>query len=136
VIESRYLLDTDTFVHIRRGRPEKARKRFRRLQVGEAVMSVITYGELIYGIAKKKVGPEPVLRLEELTQIVQVIPLMPETATVYGAIRAALSAKGEMIGRNDLWIAAHALASKLVLVTNNEREFRRVPDLKIENWTK
>ena|SRR5579862_1782006 len=99
-------------------------------------MSVITYGELIYGIAKKKVGPEPLLRLEELTQIVQVIPLMPETATVYGAIRAALSAKGEMIGGNDLWIAAHALASKLVLVTNNEREFRRVPDLKIENWTK
>jgi tRNA(fMet)-specific endonuclease VapC len=136
VIESRYLLDTDTFVYIRRGRPEKARARFRRLQVGEAVMSVITYGELIYGIAKKKVGPEPLLRLEELTQIVQVIPLMPETATVYGAIRAALSAKGEMIGGNDLWIAAHALASKLVLVTNNEREFRRVPDLKIENWTK
>lgn len=136
MIESRYLLDTDTFVYIRRGRPEKARARFRRLQVGEAVMSVITYGELIYGIAKKKVGPEPLLRLEELTQIVQVIPLMPETATVYGAIRAALSAKGEMIGGNDLWIAAHALASKLVLVTNNEREFRRVPDLKIENWTK
>jgi tRNA(fMet)-specific endonuclease VapC len=136
VIESRYLLDTDTFVYIRRGRPEKARARFRRLQVGQAVMSVITYGELIYGIAKKKVGPEPLLRLEELTQIVQVIPLMPETATVYGAIRAALSAKGEMIGGNDLWIAAHALASNLVLVTNNEREFRRVPDLKIENWTK
>jgi tRNA(fMet)-specific endonuclease VapC len=136
VIESRYLLDTDTFVYIRRGRPEKARARFRRLQVGEAVMSVITYGELIYGIAKKKVGPEPLLRLEELTQIVQVIPLMPETATVYGAIRAALSAKGEMIGGNDLWIAAHALASNLILVTNNEREFRRVPDLKIENWTK
>jgi tRNA(fMet)-specific endonuclease VapC len=136
VIESRYLLDTDTFVYIRRDRPEKARAQFRRLQVGEAVMSVITYGELIYGIAKKKVGPEPLLRLEELTQIVQVIPLMPETATVYGAIRAALSAKGEMIGGNDLWIAAHALASKLVLVTNNEREFRRVPDLKIENWTK
>jgi tRNA(fMet)-specific endonuclease VapC len=136
VIESRYLLDTDTFVYIRRGRPEKARARFRRLQVGEAVMSVITYGELIYGIAKKKVGPEPFLRLEELTQIVRVIPLMPETATVYGAIRAGLSARGEMIGGNDLWIAAHAVASKLVLVTNNEREFRRVPDLKIENWTK
>ncbi len=136
MIELHYLLDTDTFVYIRRGRPEKARARFRRLQVGEAVMSVITYGELIYGIAKKKVGPEPLLRLEELTQIVQVIPLMPETATVYAAIRAALSAKGEMIGGNDLWIAAHALASNLVLVTNNEREFRRVPDLKIENWTK
>jgi tRNA(fMet)-specific endonuclease VapC len=136
VIEPRYLLDTDTFVYIRRGRPEGAKARFQRLQQGQAVLSVITYGELIYGIAKKKVGPEPLLRLEELTQIIQVIPLTPEAAGVYGAIRAALSAKGEMIGANDLWIAAHAISVGLILVTNNEREFRRVPDLKIENWTK
>ncbi len=80
VIEPRYLLDTDTFVYIRRGRPEKAQARFQRLRPGEAVLSVITYGELVYGIAKKRVGPEPMLRLEELTQIVQVMPLMPETA--------------------------------------------------------
>jgi tRNA(fMet)-specific endonuclease VapC len=136
VIEPRYLLDTDIFVYIRRGRPEKAQARFQRLRSGEAVLSVITYGELIYGIAKKRVGPEPMLRLEELTQIVHVVPLMPEAAGVYGAIRAVLSAKGEMIGANDLWIAAHAISADLILVTNNEREFRRVPDLKIENWTK
>jgi tRNA(fMet)-specific endonuclease VapC len=136
VIKPRYLLDTDTFVYIRRGRPEKAQARFQRLRPGEAVLSVITYGELVYGIAKKRVGPEPMLRLEELTQIVQVMPLMPETASIYGAIRAALSAKGEVIGGNDLWIAAHALSANLILVTNNEREFRRVPDLKIENWIK
>jgi tRNA(fMet)-specific endonuclease VapC len=136
VIEPRYLLDTDTFVYIRRGRPEKTKARFQRLRPGEAVMSVITYGKLIYGIAKKGVGPEPMLRLEELTQIVQVIPMAPETARVYGGIRAALSAKGEVIGSNDLWIAAHAVTAGLTLVTNNEREFRRVPDLKIENWTK
>ncbi len=136
MVEPRYLLDTDTFVYIRRGRPEKAQARFQRLRPGEAVLSVIAYGELICGIAKKKVGPEPMLRLEELTQIVHVIPLMPETAGVYGAIRAALSARGEMIGANDLWIAAHAISADLILVTNNEGEFRRVPDLKIENWTK
>jgi len=136
VIAPRYLLDTDTFVYIRRGRPEKAQARFQRLRPGEAVLSVITYGELIYGIAKKKVGPEPMLRLEELTQIIHVVPLMPATAGVYGSIRAGLSAKGEMIGANDLWIAAHAISADLILVTNNEREFRRVPGLKIENWTK
>jgi tRNA(fMet)-specific endonuclease VapC len=136
VIEPRYLLDTDTFVYIRRGRPQKAQARFKRLRPGEAVMSVITHGELIYGIAKKKVGPEPMARLEELTQIVQVLPVSPETASVYGMIRALLSTKGEVIGSNDLWIAAHALSAGLTLVTNNEREFRRVPDLKIENWTK
>jgi tRNA(fMet)-specific endonuclease VapC len=60
---------------------------------------------------------------------------MPETAgEKYGTIRAELESRGEMIGNNDLWIAAHALASGLVLVTNNEREFRRVRGLKIQNW--
>ncbi|HUZ31987.1 MAG TPA: PIN domain-containing protein [Xanthobacteraceae bacterium] len=136
MIAPRYLLDTDTFVYIRRGRPAGAQARFQRLQPGQAVLSVITYGELIYGIAKKKVGPEPLLRLEELTQIISVIPLTREAAAVYGAARAALSARGEMIGANDLWIAAHAISLGLILVTNNEREFKRVPDLKIENWTR
>ena len=136
MIQPRFLLDTDTFVYIRRGRPERVRARFARLQLGEAMLSVITYGELIYGIEKKGAGPEPWRALEELTQLIRVLPLLPETATVYGAIRAALTARGELIGANDLWIAAHAKFLNLTLVTNNEREFRRVPDLKIENWSK
>ena len=63
-------------------------------------------------------------------------PLMmdAEVARHYGDLRAELEARGETIGGNDLWIAAHALSTKLILVTNNEREFRRVPGLKIENW--
>jgi tRNA(fMet)-specific endonuclease VapC len=61
---------------------------------------------------------------------------LPVTAAeTYGTIRAELEAKGEMIGNNDLWIAAHALADSLILVTNNEKEFRRVRGLKIQNWT-
>ena len=61
---------------------------------------------------------------------------MPETAAeAYGLVRARLEAKGETIGNNDLWIAAHAMAANLTLVTNNEREFRRVPGLKVQNWT-
>ena len=60
---------------------------------------------------------------------------MPETAgETYGTLRAELEMKGEMIGNNDLWIAAHALASRLTLVTNNEKEFQRVRGLRIENW--
>lgn len=134
MIKPRYLLDTDTFVYIRRGRPEKAQARFQRLRQGEAVLSVITYGELIYGIRKKQVGTEPLLRLQELIQLIPVIPLSIETAGVFGEVRAALSAKGAVIGGNDLWIAAHALFMNLILVTNNEREFRRVAGLEIENW--
>jgi len=134
VIKPRYLLDTDTFVYIRRGRPAEAQARFQRLQPGEAVLSVITYGELLYGIEKKQVGPEPLRRLEELASLIHVMPLPAEAGRFYGAIRAALSIKGEMIGANDLWIAAHARAMDLTLVTNNEREFKRVAGLKLQNW--
>ena len=134
MIEPRYLLDTDTFVYIRRGRPAEAQARFQRLRPGEAILSVITYGELLYGIEKKQVGPEPLRRLEELVSLIQVAPLPPEAARHYGAIRAALSLRGEIIGANDLWIAAHAQAMNLTLVTNNEREFARIAGLKIQNW--
>jgi tRNA(fMet)-specific endonuclease VapC len=136
VTKPRYLLDTDTFVYIRRGRPEQARVRFDRLERGEAALSVITYGELIYGIEKKATGPEPWRALEELAQMIQVLPLLPEAANVYGSIRAELTARGGPIRANDLWIAAHARLLDLTLVTNNERGFRRVPRLRIENWIK
>ena len=66
--------------------------------------------------------------------LIHVMPLPAEAGPFYGAIRAALSVRGEMIGANDLWIAAHARAMDLTLVTNNEREFKRVAGLKIQNW--
>ena len=132
--EPRYLLDTDTLVYIRRGRPDKARRRFNRLQPGESALSVITYGELIYGIEKQGATAQAWAVLEELTQLIPVLQLSPEVAKVYGVIRALLAANGELIGANDLWIAAHARSRNMILVTNNEREFRRVPGLKIENW--
>jgi tRNA(fMet)-specific endonuclease VapC len=73
-------------------------------------------------------------RLRELVNLLLALSL-PETAgEAYGMIRAQLESKGEMIGNNDLWIAAHAVAARLTLVTNNEREFRRVRGLKIQNW--
>lgn len=62
------------------------------------------------------------------------LPLATESGPLFGEVRAYLAAKGEIIGTNELWIAAHALAAGLILVTNNEREFRRVPGLAIANW--
>ena len=73
-------------------------------------------------------------RLEELGHLLPVLALPETAAESYGTIRAELESKGEMIGNNDLWIAAHAKAAGLVLVTNNEREFRRVRGLKVQNW--
>ena len=132
----KYLLDTDTFVFIRRGRPETAREKLRRLKPGEAIMSIISHGELLYGIKKKRVGPEPFRDLEELVSFIEVETLPPRAAEVYGEIRADLATRGEVIGANALWIAAHAICLGLTLVTNNEREFRRIPGLKTENWIK
>jgi tRNA(fMet)-specific endonuclease VapC len=104
------------------------------LKPGEAVLSVITYGELVYGVEKSEFRKQAITQLAELTGLMPVMALPLEVGQFYGAIRAALEAKGEMIGNNDLWIAAHAKAAGLTLVTNNEREFRRVEGLKTQNW--
>jgi tRNA(fMet)-specific endonuclease VapC len=133
-MEPRYLLDTNICIYIRQKRPEQVLRRFRKLRPGEAALSVITYGELLYGATK---STQRVTALERLRELVNLLPALslPETAAeAYGTIRAELESKGEMIGNNDLWIAAHAVAAGLTLVTNNENEFRRVRGLKIQNW--
>jgi tRNA(fMet)-specific endonuclease VapC len=131
---ARYLLDTDICIYIRSNRPAKILTRFEKLSTGEAAISVVTYGELAYGAAKSAQPERAALGLERVIAQLPVLPLPTEAGRAYGLIRAALAPKGWLIGPNDLWIAAHALAQGLVLVTNNEREFRRVKELKIENW--
>jgi tRNA(fMet)-specific endonuclease VapC len=134
-MEPRYLLDTNICIYIRKKRPEEVLRRFRRLRPGEAVLSVITYGELLYGAAKSEQRVAAVQQLRELVTLLPALALPESAAEAYGNIRAELESKGEMIGNNDLWIAAHAVAAGLILVTNNEREFRRVRELKLQNWT-
>jgi tRNA(fMet)-specific endonuclease VapC len=134
----RYLLDTNICIYIRRRRPPKVLTQFLQLKAGETVLSVVTYGELAYGMVKQHAPPPPdaVEQLEEFVSLIGVMPLPVEAGRKYGEIRTFLESKGQIIGSNDLWIAAHAISTDLILVTNNEREFRRVPDLKIENWVK
>jgi tRNA(fMet)-specific endonuclease VapC len=131
---ARFLLDTNICIYIRSRRPENIRARFERLDPGEAALSIITYGELLYGAEKSQDRVLSMRRLAELAGAIPVLPLPDGAAQAYGVIRAGLETKGRMIGNNDLWIAAHARTADLVLVTNSEREFRRVPGLKIENW--
>lgn len=133
-MDARYLLDTNTIIYLRRQTPASVRESFARLQQGEAVISVITYGELMYGVSKSSQKQAAIATLQEMMQVLPLAPLPGAAGAVYGEIRAELEAKGKIIGNNDLWIAAHALASGLILVTNNEREFRRVRGLKIQNW--
>jgi tRNA(fMet)-specific endonuclease VapC len=134
----RYLLDTNICIYIRRRRPPEVLNQFLQIKSGEAVLSTITYGELIYGMVKQHAPPtrDAVAQLDEFVSFVEVMPLPVAASRKYGEIRCFLESKGQIIGSNDLWIAAHAVSANLILVTNNEREFRRVPDLRIENWTK
>lgn len=130
----RYLLDTNLIIRLRRQRPPAAVERFARLQPGEAVMSTVVYGELCYGIEKGPNREEARAVLARLVEAIPVVPVPGEAGLAYGRIRAALEASGSIIGANDLWIAAHALTSGLVLVTGNQGEFSRVDGLALEDW--
>ena len=131
---ARFLLNTNICIYIAKRRPLEVMARFERLQAGEAALSVITYGELRLGAEKSASRPVALERLERLIEWVPVLSLPPDAVIGYGLIRAALERQGRPIGANDLWIAAHALAAKLTLVSNNTREFERIAGLTLENW--
>lgn len=132
---ARYMLDTNICIYLRQNRPAEVTTRFQQLQPGDAVLSVITYGELAYGAERSRQRTHALESLARLVSLLPVLPLPEHSGAAYGEIRAALESRGEKIGGNDLWIAAHARAAGLILVTNNEREFRRVSGLKVQNWT-
>jgi len=133
-MEARFLLDTNICIYIRRKKPEDVLRRFRLLKHGEAALSVITFGELIYGAEKSAQRAVALELLRELADVLPVLGLPTTTSETYGTMRADLERRGQMIGNNDLWIAAHAKTAGMTLVTDNEREFRRVRGLKVENW--
>lgn len=133
-MEPRFLLDTNICIYIRQAKPASVLHRFGSLRAGEAALSVITYGELFFGAQRSASQRGAVQQLKELLELLPALPLPAAAGEIYGKVRAELAAKGSIIDNNDLWIAAHALSSGLILVANNEREFRRVQGLKIENW--
>jgi tRNA(fMet)-specific endonuclease VapC len=131
---TRFLLDTNICIYIQRQRPGNVLARFEKLEPGDAAISVITWGELLYGAEKSKQRKKVLQLLAEFKTLVPVLPI-PETAgNTYGTIRASIESHGQPIGNNDLWIAAHAKAADLTIVTDNEREFRRISGLKVQNW--
>ncbi|HLF96719.1 MAG TPA: type II toxin-antitoxin system VapC family toxin [Methylococcaceae bacterium] len=129
-----YLLDTNICIYIAKHNPPAVRERFARHSAEELAMSVMTYGELCHGAEKSQARDKSLAILQKLTRHIQILPLPPDAGTQYGRIRATLERNGEVIGNNDLWIAAHAQTAALTLVTNNEREFVRVEGLRVENW--
>ncbi len=130
----KYLLDTDTFSEMVKGINPKIVKRLDSLHTGEATLSVITRGEIVFGLKIKSLKPLARQRMDRLLEAIDTLPLITEAANHYGELRAHLRGLGRPIGPNDLWIAAHARALNLTLVTNNMGEFSRVPRIKLENW--
>jgi len=97
-------------------------------------ISIVTWGELCFGAARSNDPSRAHSHLEQFSRAAQVVPLTAEAGLRYGEVRAVLQRAGTSIGNNDLWIAAHALALGVPLISNNVREFERVPGLKLENW--
>ena len=130
----RYLLDTNICIYIAKHNPPEVRERFARHAANELAMSVVTLGELRYGAEKSQQRERALASIETLSQLIAPAPLGEATAEHYGQIRAELQKLGLPIGNNDLWLAAQARTEGWILVTNNEREFVRVPGLQVENW--
>jgi len=129
-----YLLDTNICIYVLKHHSTALRHKFK--VTGNLAISAVTYTELCFGIEK---GQASMMRprwaqLSAFTRLLLILPVDEAVAKDYGNIRAFLTRKGQPMGNNDLFIAAHARSLGATLVTNNLREFRRVPDLAVENW--
>lgn len=129
-----YMLDTDTCAFIMRGPSEALARRLQAVPLEKQAISVVTLAELLYGVRVSAKTRQNRIALEAFLKHVSVLDWTEGAAEHYAEIRVHLHKKGQMIGANDLLIAAHAKNADAVLVTNNEREFRRVPALRVENW--
>ena len=129
----KYMLDTNIVIYTIKNKPEVVRSRFKQ-HYGQMCISSVSYMELIFG-AERSGNPEKNLRvLEGFVARMDVIPFVSEAAVHSGQLRAELAKKGTPIGPYDLMIAGHARSEGFILVTNNEKEFVRVPGLRVENW--
>ena len=131
-----YMLDTDICSYIMRERPLHVLEHFKNVAMDQVHISVVTYAELIYGVehsSSKKIN-RPII--DDFVLHLSILSWDQEAAEHYGKIRAFLRAEGSIIGSMDMMIAAHAISREMTLVTNNDKHFTRVPQLKVENWAK
>ena len=128
------LLDTNICIYLIKNRPTSVRGHFDRQMPGDVGVSAITVAELSYGVAKSQAKARNAAALEMFLLPLEILDFDRDAALTYGDVRAHLEKKGHPIGALDTLIAAQALSRDLTLVTNNLREFKRVPRLRCENW--
>ena len=132
-----YVLDTNIVSHFVRASSPELTRRILESEADSLCISAISAGELLYGLGRlppSRRAQTLRLQLDAVFTAIAVAPLPAGAAAHYGTARSALEKVGNPIGGNDLWIAAHALAGDMTLVTNNTREFEKVSGLKLENW--
>jgi tRNA(fMet)-specific endonuclease VapC len=129
----KYLLDTNIVIYVIKRRPLEVLDLFN-ANASRMAISVVTLAELLHGAEKSAQPTSNLAVVEDFCSRLQVLSYTPKAAQHYGSIRASLEMIGQPIGVNDLHIAAHARSEGLVLVTNNIREFEKVPALQVENW--
>jgi len=132
----RYMVDTDTCSYVMKRSNDALLKRPRKTPVRDVCISVISKSELLFGVELSPKRQQDEAALSEFLRYIEVLDIPDHAAPHYAKIRAGLKKRGTIIGANDLFIAAHARSLALTLITNNTREFGRVPNLAIENWTR
>ena len=128
------MLDTNIVIYTLRNKPARVRTAFDR-HAGEMCLSTVTLGELVYGAEKSTQVERNLAVIEGLAARMEVCPFDARAAMHFGQIRAELARSGQAIGPFDTMIAGHARALGLILVSNNRKEFERVPGLRLQNWT-
>lgn len=129
-----FMLDTNICIYIIKRKPPNVIERFYHSEVSRIGISAITLSELSYGISKSSNQGQNQVAMARFVAPLEILPYGDEAAAYYGDLRSHLEKQGAPIGSLDMLIAAHALSVDCTLVTNNEKEFRRIPNLKINSW--
>lgn len=132
----KFMLDTNTCIYIIKRKPPNVIERFKQIEIFQIGISSITLSELLYGVSKSSKPEQNQMALMQFVAPLKILPYGDESAQYYGDLRAYLEKLGTPIGSLDMLIAAHALSIDCTLVTSNEKEFIRIPNLKIDNWVK
>ena len=128
------LLDTNICIYLIKQKPPEILQKFNTYQIGDLGISSITVAELEFGVQKSQFPQKNQQALEQFLIPLNIINFNRAAAIIYGDIRATLEKQGTPIGSLDTLIAAHALSLEITLITNNVKEFKRVPNLKLDNW--
>ena len=130
----KYMLNTNICIYAIKHKPENVIEELSKHDSSDVCVSSVTYAELVHGVEKSAAVEKNKLALLMLLANIEILDFDVSAADCYGMIRASLEKKGIPIGPLDMMIAGHAMSLDLIVVTNNVREFQRIPNLKIENW--